>query len=128
MGNGAVGASVHTPDDALYLLISRVDLWNGNNTMGAMGAVRIQGNAGLFTGATAVKQQCDLYRAQVRVALDTETGPLTFTLTCLRGQDVLLVDIVDERRCATLLPSRWKTGMRGNGLRPTASAAWPASM
>lgn len=97
-GNGHIGVSMHTPADALYLLISRVDIWNGQNTMGAMGAVRISGNTGLFTDACAVYHESDMYRAQVTVQLDTATGPVTFTLCCLRGQDVIVVDIADARR------------------------------
>ncbi|MBI4026023.1 MAG: hypothetical protein HY360_13640 [Verrucomicrobia bacterium] len=97
-GNGPVGGSLHTPDDSLYLLIGRCDNWSGNNRMGAIAAVRVRGDTGLFTNAKSVRQECNLYEAVIRIALETVDGEVRFGLTAVRGQDLLVLDIEDHRR------------------------------
>ncbi|MCX5662719.1 MAG: hypothetical protein NTW19_23815 [Planctomycetota bacterium] len=103
-GNGPVGGSLHTPDDSLLILISRADLWNENAAMGAIAAVRVRGRAGLFTKAVRVEQVCDLHDACIRVYLHPDLGPdaapasrqfVCFELTCVRGQDLLVLDVTD---------------------------------
>jgi hypothetical protein len=96
-GGGATGGTVHMPDDSLYLLVSRSDLWNGQGAMGAIGAIRLRGTPGLFSPATTARQECDLARATIRIMLGTALGEVRIRLTCLRNRDIILLDIEDER-------------------------------
>jgi hypothetical protein len=97
-GGGATGGSVHTPDDSLYLLIGRCDIWNESNRLGALAAVRVRAGKGLFTAATAVRQACQLLEARIVIALDTADDEVRFTLTALRDRDVICLDVEDDRR------------------------------
>ncbi len=98
LGNGRMGGSLHTPDDSLYLLVSRSDLWNENAAMGAIAAVRIRGNQGLFQRARSVRQECSLEDAAIRIVLETDEGLVRIEVTCLRLVDLISVEIHDERR------------------------------
>jgi hypothetical protein len=98
--NGFVGGSLHTPEDSLYLLLSRSDMWNEKAGMGALAAVRLRGRPGLFTAAARVEQVCDLHRAAIVVRLwpGQDQPPVQVEVTCPRtaeGQDLLLVQIDD---------------------------------
>lgn len=104
-GNGPMGGSLHTPDESLYLLIGRCDTWNGNNKMGSIAAVRIRGPVGLFAKAKVVRQECNLYEANIRI----RDGDMTFTITCLRGRDVIVVDIDGPHTCTATIES-WHDG------------------
>lgn len=107
-GNGNVGGSVHTPDDSIYILVSRSDLWNEQGNMGSIAAVRIRGTPGLFTKARTVRQECNLYEANIRIRVDA----VTFTITCLREKDAIVVDIDDKRRKRefTITIENWHDG------------------
>ena len=96
-GNGRIGGSVHTPDDSLYLLVGRSDIWNESAGMGAVAAVRVRDGTRLFTGARAVQQDCDLAQAEIRIRVETPTGAVAFRLVCLRAVDVVLLEIDDQR-------------------------------
>lgn len=98
LGTGAAGASVHTPDDSLYLLFGRCDVWNGDNTMSSLGAVRVRGSQGLFSGATSVRQECDLLEARLRIEVRSPEGAVFFDITGLRDRDLFVIEILDERR------------------------------
>jgi len=112
-GNGRVGGSVHTPDDSLYLLVSRSDIWNEKAGMGAIAAVRVRGGTGLFVQATSVRQMCDLYDAAIQITVETPSGTVNFSLTCPRNVDVLVLDIEDNRAAPqpfTVAIENWHEG------------------
>jgi len=96
-GNGPMGGSVYTPDDSLNIQIGRSDIWNEKNNMGAIAAVRVRGNKGLFSRASAVRQECNLDEATLKISLQTKTGKVRLTMTCLRGKDLLVLRIEDQR-------------------------------
>ena len=45
--------------------------------MGAVAAVRIRDGTAMFTQARAVRQECDLAQAEIRIRVETATGPVT---------------------------------------------------
>ena len=96
-GGGATGGTVHMPDDSLYLLISRSDLWNEKAGMGAIAAVRLRGSPGLFTSQNDIRQECDLSQAKLWFRIETSDGEVRIRLTCLRGRDVVSLEIEDDR-------------------------------
>ena len=109
-GGGATGGTVHTPDDSLYLLLSRSDLWNEKAGMGAIAAVRVRGTAGLFSQAQPVKQVCSVGNASVELRLGDE---VRIVLTCLCARDLLVVDITDARQTPgpwTVILENWHGG------------------
>ena len=99
-GNGHMGGSVYTPDDSLYILLSRSDIWNEKGLMGSIAAIRVRGCTGLFADAATVEQVCDPYEAAIRIRLfDARHRPTAqFTLTCVRDQDVLILYIENFRK------------------------------
>ncbi len=112
-GGGATGGTVHMPDDSLYLLVSRSDIWNGQACMGAICALRLRGTPGLFTPATTVRQECDLARAAIHIALGTPDGEVKLRLTCVRNRDIILLDIEDGRKrpdAWTVTLENWHAG------------------
>ncbi|MEI6424416.1 MAG: DUF5703 domain-containing protein, partial [Lentisphaerota bacterium] len=96
-GGGVTGCTIHMPDDSLYLLLSRSDLWNEEAAMGAIAAVRIKGTRGLFTDSNPVRQVCSVGNAEIKISLGTPTGEVMISLNCLRGRNLLVVDISDGR-------------------------------
>ena len=96
-GGGATGGTVHMPDDSLYLSISRGDLWNEKAGMGAIAAVRLRGSPGLFTSQNDIRQECDLSQAKLWFRIETSDGEVRIRLTCLRGRDVVSLEIEDDR-------------------------------
>ena len=57
-----------------------------------------------YSPARAVHQVCDLAQAEIRVAIETNTGRVAFRVVCPRAADALLVEIEDER----LDPRPWE--------------------
>lgn len=112
-GNGVMGGSVCTPDDSLRIQVGRGDIWNENARMGAIAAVRIRGGAGLFSGASQVRQECHLLEARITIDLWTESGTVKFVLTCLHGVDLLVVEIEDHRAAPSgfvITMENWHSG------------------
>jgi hypothetical protein len=106
-GGGGTGGTVHMPEDSLYLLLSRADLWNERGAMGAIAAVRLRGTPGLFTSSTPVRQECDLQEAIIRIVLGTPAGEVHLRLRCLRDRDLICLEIDDDRTT----PGEWSVAL-----------------
>ena len=110
-GNGPMGGSVYTPDDSLNIQIGRSDIWNEKNNMGAIAAVRVRGNKGLFSRASAVRQECNLDEATLKISLQTKTGKDVYKRQT--GSRFNFSPVVSRGRSVTSAPS-WSRTISGS--------------
>ena len=94
LGNGPLNVAMHTPGDALVLSLGRGDAWiSTGDGIRSTATARVRIELGLGALAGPVRQECDPYAARITVT----AGAITAVLTCLRGHDLVLVEIDDQR-------------------------------